>query len=169
MREIRRGRFEELDGPTVFALARLRQSVFVVEQECPYPDLDEHDTAPETVHFWAVGDGPGEAVACLRLLRDTGGHGPVAARTFDDRALVGGAAEGRWRIGRVCCAPAERGTGLSGRLMTAALETAGPEAELVLDSQTYAAGFYRKYGFTEDGEEYLEDGIPHVPMRRPGK
>ena len=159
MREIRWGRFEELDGPTVFALARLRQSVFVVEQECPYPDLDEHDTAPDTVHFWAVGDGPGEAVACLRLLRDTGGHG-------GDRAFE---ARDRWRIGRVCCVPAERGTGLSGRLMTAALETAGPEAEVVLDSQTYAAGFYRKYGFTEDGEEYLEDGIPHVPMRRPGK
>jgi len=40
---------------------------------------------------------------------------------------------------------------------------------VVLDSQTYAAGFYRKYGFVEDGDEYVEDGIPHVPMRRPGK
>lgn len=169
MREIRWGRFEELDGPTVFALARLRQSVFVVEQECPYPDLDGHDTAPDTVHFWAVGDGPAEAVACLRLLRDTGGHGPAEVQetpVFEAGALE---APHRWRIGRVCCVPVERGTGLSGRLMTAALETAGPEAEVVLDSQTYAAGFYRKYGFTEDGEEYLEDGIPHVPMRRPGK
>ncbi len=147
MREIRQGRFGELDGPTVFALARLRQSVFVVEQECPYPDLDGHDTAAATVHFWAAGDAPGEAVACLRLLHD-------------------GA---NLRIGRVCCVPEERGTGLSGRLMTAALDLAGPEADVVLDSQTYAAGFYRKYGFVEDGEEYVEDGIPHVPMRRAGK
>jgi len=150
MREIRQGTFGELDGATVFALARLRQSVFVVEQECPYPDLDGHDIDPETKHFWVEGEGAAEAIACLRVLRD-------------------GESEGGWRIGRVCCVPAERGTGLSGRLMTAALAAVGPEADVVLDSQTYAAGFYRKYGFEEAGEEFIEDGIAHVPMRRAGK
>lgn len=147
MREIRKSGFAGLDGAAVFGLARLRQAVFVVEQECPYPDLDGHDTDPETVHFWI--DGEDGAVACLRLLRDRS---------------VGG-----WRIGRVCCVPEKRGSGLSGRLMAAALESVGPEAEVVLDSQTYAAGFYRRHGFEVDGEEYVEDGIPHVPMRRAGK
>ncbi|WP_204745461.1 GNAT family N-acetyltransferase [Glycomyces paridis] len=147
MSEIRQAAFGELDGAAVFGLARLRQSVFVVEQECAYPDLDGHDTDPETRHFWIEG-GEG-AVACLRLLRDS---------------AVGG-----WRIGRVCCAPSERGTGLSGRLMAAALAAVGPGAEVVLDSQTYAAGFYRKHGFEIDGEEFVEDGIAHVPMRRAGR
>ena len=142
MHEIRQSRFDELDGATVFGLARLRQEVFVVEQDCAYPDLDDHDFAPETVHFWA---GAGSApVACLRLLRDGAG----------------------WRIGRVCCAPAERGRGLGGRMLAAALEQVGPESEVVLDSQVYAAGFYRRYGFVENGAEFLEDGIWHVPMRR---
>ncbi|WP_198586851.1 GNAT family N-acetyltransferase [Glycomyces xiaoerkulensis] len=145
MREIRQGRFAELDGATVFGIVRLRQDVFVVEQHCAYPDLDDNDTDPATVHFWA-GDGAAP-VACLRLLRDP---------------------EGR-RIGRVCCTPSERGQGLSGKLLTAALQEAGPEVEIVLDSQTYAAGFYRRFGFVEDGEEFLEDGILHVPMRRAGK
>lgn len=145
MREIRQGTFTELDGATVFGLARLRQQVFVVEQECAYPDLDDHDTDPLTVHFWA--DDGADVIACLRLLRD-------------------GEA---WRIGRVCCTEAERGRGLSGRLMTAALDRTGPEAEIVLASQVYAAGFYRRFGFVENGPEYLDDGLPHVPMRRPGK
>lgn len=141
---VRQGRFGELDGPAVFGLARLRQAVFVVEQECPYPDLDGHDTDPETVHFW-IGEGT-EAVACLRLLRERKG----------------------WRIGRVCCAVDARGSGLSGRLMAAALAHVGPEADVRLDSQTYAAGFYRKHGFDVAGAEFMEDGIPHVPMLRPG-
>ncbi|WP_026922961.1 GNAT family N-acetyltransferase [Glycomyces arizonensis] len=145
MRDIRHGRFADLDGATVFGLARLRQEVFVVEQECAYPDLDDRDTEPETVHFW-IGEGA-RAVACLRLLRDGGG----------------------WRIGRVCCAQGERGRGLSGALMAAALEAAGPEADVALDAQSYAAGFYRRYGFAEHGEEFVEDGIPHVPMLRRGK
>lgn len=144
MREIRHGRFGDLDGATVYGLARLRQEVFVVEQECAYPDLDGLDTDPGTVHFW-IGEGLG-VVACLRVLRQGGGL----------------------RIGRVCSAAAERGRGLSGSLMAAALAEAGPGADVVLDAQTYAAGFYRRYGFVEHGEEFLEDGIPHVPMLRRG-
>jgi ElaA protein len=145
MREIRHGRFAELDGRTVFDIARLRQSVFVVEQQCPYPDLDDLDVAPETVHFWV--DGGDGAVACLRVLRK-------------------GEA---WVIGRVCCTESARGTGLSARLMEAAMASLGAEADVTLGAQTYAAGFYRKFGFVECGEEYMEDGIRHVPMRRDGK
>ncbi len=121
--------------------------MFVVEQDCAYPDLDDYDLAPETVHFWVEGAGRAEAVACLRVLRD--------------------ASDGAWKIGRVCCALAERGTGLSARLMQAAMDELGPGAEVTLGAQTYAAGFYRKFGFEEEGEEYLEDGIKHIQMRRP--
>lgn len=148
-REIRHGRFDELDGRTVFAIARLRQAVFVVEQECAYPDLDDRDTEPETRHFWVGGEAG--AVACLRVLHEGAAGEPKG-----------------WVIGRVCTAKEARGTGLSARLMAAAMAWLGPEAEVRLGAQTYAAGFYRKFGFVEDGEEYVEDGIPHVPMRRAG-
>jgi ElaA protein len=144
LREIRSGRFADLDGRTVYDLARLRQAVFVVEQECAYADLDDADLDPATVHFWI--DGPDGAAACLRVLRG----------------------DGEWKIGRVCAALSARGTGLSARLMRAAMDSLGPEADVVLGAQTYAAGFYRKFGFAEYGEEYLEDGIPHIMMRRKG-
>jgi ElaA protein len=152
--EIKHGRFDELDGRTVFDIARLRQAVFVVEQECAYPDLDDLDVDPETVHFWAGSRAAGTpqavgAAACLRVLRD--------------RDTAGG-----WVIGRVCCAKDRRGTRLSARLMEAAMAWLGPEAEVRLGAQTYAAGFYRRFGFVEYGEEYIEDGIPHIPMRRKG-
>lgn len=145
MTDIKRGKFAELDGATVFAIARLRQEVFVVEQECAYPDLDDNDLDAETVHFWVEGETPTEAVACLRVLRNGGD----------------------WKIGRVCTALAARGTGLSAKLFGAAMDFLGLEAEVTLGAQTYAAGFYRRFGFTEEGAEYEEDGIMHIEMRRP--
>ncbi|WP_205328089.1 GNAT family N-acetyltransferase [Glycomyces sp. YM15] len=145
MGEVKRGKFAELDGATLFALARLRQAVFVVEQECAYPDLDDYDLDAATVHFWVEGETPTEAVACLRVLRD-------------------GEA---WKVGRVCCARPARGTGLSAKVFGAAMDFLGPEAEVTLGAQTYAAGFYRRFGFAEEGEAYDEDGIMHITMRRP--
>ncbi|SFO85531.1 ElaA protein [Amycolatopsis arida] len=132
----------ELSAAQLYRVLQLRVDVFVVEQECPYPELDGRDLAPGTTHFWvAEGD---EVLACLRVLAEP---------------------DGTRRIGRVCTAAAARGRGLAARLMTAALETAGA-AVCVLDAQTYAAGFYGRFGFVAEGEEFLEDGIPHVRMRR---
>jgi ElaA protein len=150
MTGIKRGKFAELDGATVFAIARLRQEVFVVEQECAYPDLDDYDLDAETVHFWVEGESPTEAIATLRVLRNR------AAEDGDT-----------WKIGRVCTALSARGTGLSAKVFGAAMDFLGPEAEVTLGAQTYAAGFYRRFGFTEEGEEYDEDGIMHIEMRRP--
>jgi ElaA protein len=147
MSDVKRGKFAELDGAAVFAIARLRQEVFVVEQECAYPDLDDYDLDAETVHFWVEGASPMEAIATLRVLRDGGD----------------------WKIGRVCTALAARGTGLSAELFGAAMDFLGPDAEVTLGAQTYAAGFYRRFGFTEEGQEYDEDGIMHIEMRRPKK
>jgi ElaA protein len=132
----------ELDATTLYGLLRLRVDVFIVEQNCPYPELDGRDLEPGTRHFWF--DHDGEAVSYLRVLRDD----PVTAR-----------------IGRVCTAAPARGQGLSGRLMTAALESVGDIA-CVLDAQSYLTAFYAGFGFTPNGPEFIEDGIPHVPMRR---
>jgi ElaA protein len=134
--------FAELDTATLYAILRLRADVFVVEQACAYPDIDGRDLEPLTRHVWIGDDG-----------------GPIAyLRILDDGAEA--------RIGRVCVHPAHRGAGHAGTLMAAALEIIGSRPA-VLDAQTYATSVYERAGFVIDGPEYLEDGIPHMPMRRP--
>jgi ElaA protein len=137
---VRVASFDQLDAATLYALLRLRVDVFVVEQRSPYPDLDGRDLEPSTRHLW-IGEPP---VAYLRLLAEP---------------------DGTLRIGRVAVAPAARGTGLAGRLMDAALDLVG-DRDCVLDAQTYLVDFYTRYGFAPTGPEFLDDGIPHLPMRR---
>ncbi|ANH38084.1 putative N-acetyltransferase YjcF [Nocardioides dokdonensis FR1436] len=134
--------FAALDARAAYDVWRLRQLVFVVEQECPYPDLDGRDPEPGTRHVLLTEDG--ELVGYARVLDD---------------AIV-------WRIGRVVLAPAARGRGLADLLMTTALDVC-PDREVVLDAQSPLVGWYASHGFAADGPEFLEDGIPHVPMRRP--
>jgi ElaA protein len=145
--------FAELDAATLYALLRLRVDVFVVEQACPYPELDGRDLEPTTRHLWLAeastptsSANPAEPLAYLRVLAE---------------------ADGTARIGRVCTAVNGRGRGLSRRLMTAALQRVG-ERPCVLDAQSYLVDFYRSFGFIDAGPEFLEDGIPHIPMRRDG-
>lgn len=148
---VRAARFVDLDPPTLYALLRLRVDVFVVEQECAYPELDGRDTEPGTVHLW-VSDPRSGAQAS-----DAAPPLAYARLLFDP--------DGTARIGRVCTAWQARGRGLAARLVTHALHLAG-DRPCVLDAQSYLVGFYRALGFTPSGPEYVEDGIPHVPMRR---
>ena len=120
---------------------KLRGDVFVVEQVCAYPDLDGRDGEPGAVQFWAEMDGA--VVACLRRLRD---------------------ADGAVRIGRIATKAAHRGQGLAEALIAAALE--GVTAPAVLDAQVPLEQWYARLGFGRDGPDYVEDGIPHLPMRR---
>ena len=138
--------FDELDVRTLYALLRLRCDGFVVEQECAYPELDGRDTEPATLHVWLAGDRD-EPSGYLRVLEDP---------------------DGTARIGRVCVARTARGGGAAGRLMTAALDVVGAR-DCVLDAQAHLVEFYRRYGFSPTGPEYVEDGIPHVPMARPAR
>ncbi|BCL16436.1 GNAT family N-acetyltransferase [Micromonospora sagamiensis] len=140
--DLRVASFADLDTRTFHDLLRLRIDVFVVEQECPYPELDGRDVEPGTRHLWLAEDGT--PVAYLRILADPGGVE---------------------RIGRVVVAPAARGGGHAGRLMTEALAVVG-HRPCVLEAQSHLVDFYARYGFTVSGPEYVEDGIPHTPMRR---
>jgi ElaA protein len=135
--------FEDLDARTAYDVWRLRQQVFVVEQQSPYPDLDGRDHEPTTRHLLVERDG--------RLV--------AYARVLDD---------GGWaRTGRVLVAPDARGQGLADELVQTALEVIG-DREVRLDAQTGLRDWYASYGFVVIGPEFDEDGVVHIPMARPG-
>lgn len=139
--EIRVAAFADLDTTTLYALLKLRVDVFVVEQKCPYPEIDGRDTEPGTRHVWlARGD---EMLAYLRILDDGGTE----------------------RIGRVVTAGSARKGGYGSRLLAHALTVIG-NRPAVLDAQAHLTAFYGRFGFVATGPEYLEDDIPHVPMKR---
>ena len=132
--------FAELDPETAYAVWRLRQEVFVVEQHSPYPDLDGRDLEPTTRH----------------LLIEEDGVLVAYARVVDDGDTV--------RVGRVVVEPAARGRGLADALMQVALDTG--DRAVVLDAQTEVAGWYATFGFEVTGPEFDDDGVLHLPMRR---
>lgn len=139
--------FAELDVDTLYSLLKLRSDVFIVEQECVYADVDDFDQ--RATHVWiddAVDGNRLRPVAYLRLL--------------DDEAT------GTVRVGRVVVHQQWRGHGLAKQLMSAALTQIGAR-RAVLNAQTYAAELYREFGFEQTGPEFLDDGIPHIPMCRP--
>ncbi|MET9267162.1 GNAT family N-acetyltransferase [Amycolatopsis sp. NPDC004079] len=142
MTTLHRAAGPDLAAADLYEILRLRSEVFVVEQDCVYADIDGRDLLPETQHLWLASDT--EILAYLRVLAEPGGG----------------------RIGRVVTAKSARGQGLAAQLMAAALD--GAVGEFVLDAQTYAQGLYARFGFVAEGAEYLEDGIPHITMRRPG-
>ncbi len=146
----------DLDAATLYDLLKLRVAVFVVEQACPYPELDGSDLSAQTRHFW-LEEKSGEVTATLRLIE--GG--------LIEGSLIEGGPGGRrqFRIGRVCTRAAARGHGYATRLLQAALADVGADP-CALNAQTYLIDMYARHGFVVDGDEFCEDGIPHVPMLR---
>jgi len=138
---------KDLDAATLYELLKLRVEVFVVEQACPYPELDGRDLHSQTRHFW-LQEPDGEVISTLRLMEEN----PNGGKLF--------------RIGRVCTKQAARGHGHTNRLMQAALADVGEQHPCALNAQTYLIEMYTRHGFVVDGDEFLEDGIPHVPMVR---
>jgi ElaA protein len=134
-------RTSELDPETLLRLLELRVDVFVVEQRCAYRELDGRDGEPATRHLW-IEDGTGLPAAYLRLLDDG-----------EER-----------RIGRVVSRADRRREGLAGLLMARAVATS--DGPWVLDAQSHLEGWYEARGFRRSGDAFVEDGIPHVPMRR---
>ena len=133
---------DTITAAELYPLLRLRVEVFVVEQNCPYPDLDGRDLEPSTRHVVLLEDE--QVVGTLRVLDDGDGA----------------------RIGRVVVAPQARGRGLAALMMDEAMGLCG-DREVRLDAQTGLTGFYEGYGFEVAGPEFDEDGVMHVPMTRP--
>lgn len=139
--------FDQLSAQALHAALRLRTEVFILEQNCLYADVDGHDPQAQHVLGWQ-----GEALVAY-------------ARLFAPGAKVRDAA----CIGRVVTAATARGHGLGHALMQQALvasERLWPGQPIVLFAQAHLKGFYAAHGFAVVGAEFVEDGIPHVEMRR---
>src|SRR4051812_14992413 len=122
----------ELDPVTLYRILQLRTDIFVVEQNCPYRELDGRDLEPAARQVWIEG-ADGSVVATLRVLADP---------------------DGTARIGRVATAAAARGEGLAAQLMEAALGLV-QAGEVVLDAQLYLYDWYARFGFVRDGDDYV--------------
>ncbi len=142
---IERARFHELANEDLYDILQLRSQVFVLEQDCVYLDLDGRDCEPATEHLW-VRDERGVA-ATLRLL-DEG--------------------DGVCSIGRVVTRPDVRSTGISSRMLDGAIAILEDRSctEIRIGAQAHLEEWYARFGFALSGPAYVEDGIPHAPMRR---
>ncbi len=136
--------FEELTAVQLYAILQLRSAVFVVEQDCVYQDIDGKDK--KALHV--IGYKNNEVVAYTRIFR--------AGDYFDIAS-----------IGRVVVKDTEREHGYGNAIMEAsitALTVRFGTQNIKLSAQTYLKKFYNTLGFIASGEEYLEDGIPHIAM-----
>ena len=134
-----------MDPRILYKILKLRTDVFVVEQNFPYPELDDRDLEIDSQQVWVTVDD--EVAGTARILRDS-------------NAL---------RIGRVVAAPEHRGTGIARELFAFVLERCAdvdPQVKIVLDAQAPLKEWYSSFGFTQVGDMFLEDGIPHIPMER---
>lgn len=136
--------FEQLSGDEVYRILQARVSVFMLEQNCLYPEIDGKDG--QSHHLFAEQNG--QIAAYCRLL-PPGLSYPQAS------------------IGRVLVADDFRGGGLARELMTRAIaflvEELG-EREIKIQAQHYLENFYGSFGFRAISDVYPEDGIPHVDM-----
>lgn len=138
--------FGQLSTHELYALLKLRVDVFVVEQHCPYPELDGRDQQVMHLMGWA-GD---KLVAYLRLLP------PEVSPS------------GQLALGRIVTAPDVRKFGLGGALVRLGIDYAQqswPGLPIQIAAQEHLKDFYAGFGFAIISEAYLEDGIAHVDMR----
>ncbi|MDX1451594.1 MAG: GNAT family N-acetyltransferase [Oleiphilaceae bacterium] len=142
--------FDTLTTEQLYAVLRLRETVFVVEQQCIYHDIDGLDLNAE--HILALRGHKKELVAYCRVLAPGVRYEEVA-------------------IGRVIVAAPYRHSGLGGKLMQRALRHCDhryPGTGVRISAQQHLVTFYQRQGFTVVSEPYDEDGIPHVEMRCSG-
>jgi ElaA protein len=137
-------KFNELSTNELYSILKARVDVFVIEQACPYPEIDNFDQ--RALHLFLEEEN--EVVAYSRLF-------PSQVK-YEEASL-----------GRVLVAKSHRGTGLAKDLLKEALVTLQEEwneHSIKIQAQEYLIHFYGSFGFQPISEVYLEDGIPHVDM-----
>lgn len=137
--------FDKLTLRELYNMLHLRADVFVVEQECPYLDPDNKDW--KAIHVLGYNE---EGLAAYCRLFGPGDYFSEAS------------------IGRVVVAKKWRRYGYGHQLMDKAIELQRnqmKEREIVISAQMYLQYFYESHGFVREGDDYLEDNIPHLKMR----
>ena len=136
--------FKELTIDELYAILQLRTEVFVVEQKCIFQDIDYKDQ--KALHI--MGYKENELVAYTRLFKP-GDYFEYAS------------------IGRVLVKAGERHLKYGYDIMKASINAIAEiynENRIEISAQTYLKHFYNNLGFKQVGEDYLEDGIPHIGM-----
>lgn len=137
--------FKDLTADEYFELLHLRVAVFVVEQDCPYQEVDEKDR--QSFHLVGKTES-GEVIAVTRILPQKVSYNEVS-------------------VGRVALKKEYRGKGIADTLMVESFQFIEKEfgkQPIRISAQEYLLNYYNKHGFKQVGEGYLEDDIPHVEM-----
>ncbi|KUJ57583.1 GNAT family N-acetyltransferase [Chryseobacterium aquaticum] len=138
--------FEEITTSELYEIIKARVDVFVVEQDCPYPDLDDYDQ--KALHLWAEQD---QKVLAYCRIFNQGIKYPETS------------------IGRVLTTEKGRGKNFGKQLIQYAVETIENRfrtSQIRISAQDYLLRFYSGFGFEDTGKKYLEDNIPHTEMFR---
>ncbi len=141
--------FEQLTTTELYQILKLRCDVFVVEQNCPYNDLDDKDCHPEAIHLFCMSER--EIAGYLRILPPNCSYPNMPS------------------FGRVVTAKSFRGMGIGQALVSKAnqiLDQSWPKLKSHISAQSYLEQFYQQHGFRTVGEPYLEDDILHIGMER---
>lgn len=134
-------KFTQLSTQQLFQIYKLRVDVFVVEQQCPYHEVDNIDTISHHIYLQNYNS---KILAYCRLYK----------------------IEDTFHIGRVIASPKRKGYGT--QIMKIALKFAEQTLHadtIIIEAQTYAKNFYEKLGFAQTSEPFDEDGIPHIQMK----
>jgi ElaA protein len=135
--------FNELSNRELYEILKTRQEIFIIEQNCPYMDIDDLDL--DAMHIFSMNE-EGRVTACLRVFMK------------DEKTA---------QIGRVVTLV--HGEGLGGKILHEGVKVALDHykaEKIYLEAQTYAIGYYEKEGFRVISGEFDLDGIPHVEMER---
>ena len=139
--------FKQLSLDLLYDLIQLRIDVFVVEQDCPYRELDDKDRLDDTLHFIGF-DKQGKMIAYARLL--------APDVSFPEAS-----------IGRVLVVKESRGKGMARQLVNQGIniiKQTWSDSNIQIGAQQYLQHFYQSMGFQINSDMYLEDGIPHINM-----
>lgn len=138
--------FEQLSLDELYKVLQLRSEVFVVEQNCVYQDIDSKDQ--KALHLLAIENN--QIIAYARLFKPND--------YFDNAS-----------IGRVIVKPTHRSKAIGHKLMTHAIKGIQEffnQTKITISAQLYLKDFYQSHQFVQTSEPYLEDGIPHIEMKR---
>ncbi|NQY31150.1 MAG: GNAT family N-acetyltransferase [Flavobacteriaceae bacterium] len=137
--------FDELNNNELYGILRLRNSIFIIDQQCIFEDIDGKDVT-DCYHFFCSVNG--QIIAYARFF------GP--SKIYNEPCLS-----------RVCTSLDQRGKGIGKELMKRALDKMSilfPKQSFRIEAQLYLKFFYESFGFKVVGETYIEDGIEHVHM-----